>query len=71
MENQPAGTFVSWLRVTNQNEDGSANHKPTLTVEPREFFKIFDDVIVTRKSFDREVQQFFTLTVTACDSGER
>ena len=73
MENQPAGTFVSWLRVTDQDTSdfGLNNQKPTLRVEPNEYFKISDDVIVTRKSFDRETQDFYTLTVTACDAGDR
>ena len=68
-ENAPIGTYVVWVKVT--DEDFNANGDIYVSLQPDEIFEMILDhgAIVSRKQFDRETKDSYELTLTACDRG--
>ena len=69
MENEAAGAFVVWYFVSDLDLD--LNGETEVSVEPSDLFmlKPEDGLVVTRVIFDREEQDSYQLTLTACDKG--
>ena len=72
-ENQKAGTFVSFITVT--DGDIGQNGDFVAAVKPKDKFELIEDdiegslILVTEKSFDREIAEVQNVTVTVCDRG--
>lgn len=72
-ENQKAGTFVSFITVT--DGDVGQNGDFVAAVKPKDKFELIEDdiegslILVTKKSFDRENSEVQNVTVTVCDRG--
>lgn len=70
-ENQKAGTFVSFITVT--DGDVGQNGDFVAAVKPKDKFELIEDdiegslILVTKKSFDRENSEVQNVTVTVCD----
>ena len=66
-ENQEPGKFVAWLTVS--DKDFGKNGEVTVEVEPKDLFAIENGSIVSRRNFDRETKEEYSLVVRACDLG--
>ena len=72
-ENKKAGTFVSFITVT--DGDIGQNGDFVAAVKPKDKFELIEDdiegslILVTKKCFDREIAEIQNVTVTVCDWG--
>ena len=58
-ENEPVGSFVIWVKVT--DDDFDQNSEIDVKIEPEEIFQMNseDGVIITKKTFDREAMDVY------------